>query len=372
MTPRMMLRSSLPLISFLTIFSTGLCIEPGTTKCRDEWHAAKNDPSTQIGKQWQAMQAQPQLGIRQAKNQLDWMVESYYALNNRDGVSEKNWGGSAFALDVFLNQAHEFRKIAPSYDNSAFYSVEKNELPRLFELVDEASTAMQIKTPLVMVYDNPSFFNAFVLGGKKLESSIMVVSTGLLDLLDDAELRGVLAHECAHLRQSHTVKRFAAIGGGILVYVGAGLAANYLIKRYGLTGYKRTMLSLGLPMGSIVLMLLTGARWIRSQEHEADHLAATQLPDSVGGLISGLEKMRNEVSRISGAVTAHSQELRKQVENDESAPTYLKNKIAILLNMQDQKMKAIADHSKDKLTHPSFDERIKRLKSIQLASELAA
>jgi heat shock protein HtpX len=76
------------------------------------------------------------------------------------------------------------------------------DLPELLDVVKEMSLAAGIPTPKAYVVKD-SDPNAFTVGTDAQQSSI-VVTTGLLAMLDREELQGVIAHEMSHIRNSDT------------------------------------------------------------------------------------------------------------------------------------------------------------------------
>lgn len=76
--------------------------------------------------------------------------------------------------------------------------VSREEYPRLHEIVERLSTNNGLPKPKVAMV-NSSVPNAFATG-KSPKSSLVAVTTGLLDLLDDDELEAVLGHELTHVR----------------------------------------------------------------------------------------------------------------------------------------------------------------------------
>jgi len=76
--------------------------------------------------------------------------------------------------------------------------VSKEESPRLHEIVERLSTNNGLPKPKVaMVSSNVP--NAFATG-KSPKSSLVAVTAGLMDLLDDDELEAVIGHELTHVR----------------------------------------------------------------------------------------------------------------------------------------------------------------------------
>ncbi len=76
--------------------------------------------------------------------------------------------------------------------------VSPDEAPRLHAQVRDLAARAGVPTPAVYVIDDPSP-NAFATGRDPAHAAV-AVTTGILDLLDGRELRGVLAHEFAHIR----------------------------------------------------------------------------------------------------------------------------------------------------------------------------
>jgi heat shock protein HtpX len=102
-------------------------------------------------------------------------------------------------------------------------------LPELLNVVKEMSLAAGIPTPTVyMVQDSDP--NAFTIGTSPMDSSI-VVTTGLLAMLNREELQGVIAHEMSHIRNSDT--RLMTI---ITVLFGAVLLLSEWMKKSAFFG----------------------------------------------------------------------------------------------------------------------------------------
>ncbi len=76
--------------------------------------------------------------------------------------------------------------------------VSESQAPDLYRMVRELSAAVNLPLPKVYVYPsaNP---NAFATGRNPSVSAV-AVSTGLLELLNTQELKGVLAHEISHIK----------------------------------------------------------------------------------------------------------------------------------------------------------------------------
>jgi heat shock protein HtpX len=75
--------------------------------------------------------------------------------------------------------------------------IERQQNPRLWNMVENISITTGMPMPKVYIINDPAP-NAFATGRDPKHAAIAVTS-GLLDIMDDAELEGVLAHEMGHI-----------------------------------------------------------------------------------------------------------------------------------------------------------------------------
>ncbi|MFD5866502.1 M48 family metalloprotease [Agromyces sp. NPDC127015] len=92
----------------------------------------------------------------------------------------------------------------------------KADHPRLWRTVENLSIATGTPMPRVYVISDPAP-NAFATG-RDPEHAVVVATTGLLEIMDDAELEGVMAHELGHVRNYDI--RLSMIVFGLVVAVG--------------------------------------------------------------------------------------------------------------------------------------------------------
>ncbi len=99
--------------------------------------------------------------------------------------------------------------------------VKREEAPELYDRIERLAQAAAIPMPRVAVANSP-MPNAFATG-RSQRSSTVAVTTGLINLLDDRELEGVLAHEVSHIRtrdvQVMTYASFFAVIASTLMWV---------------------------------------------------------------------------------------------------------------------------------------------------------
>ena len=90
-----------------------------------------------------------------------------------------------------------------------------DEQPRVYEIVRALAQRMAIPMPKLYLVERPEP-NAFATGRNPSHSAV-AVTTGLLSLMDDRQLAGVLAHEMSHIKNRDTLVGTiaATIGGSI-------------------------------------------------------------------------------------------------------------------------------------------------------------
>ena len=90
---------------------------------------------------------------------------------------------SSSSLAMAMNGAHE---------------IQKRDNPRLWRIVENLSITNGMPMPKVYIIDDPAP-NAFATG-RNPQHAIVGATTGILDMLDDSELEGVMAHEMGHVK----------------------------------------------------------------------------------------------------------------------------------------------------------------------------
>jgi heat shock protein HtpX len=76
--------------------------------------------------------------------------------------------------------------------------IAKSDNPRLWRIVENLAITEGLPMPKVYIMDDPAP-NAFATG-RKPDKSAVAVTTGLLNIMDDSELEGVIAHELGHIK----------------------------------------------------------------------------------------------------------------------------------------------------------------------------
>jgi heat shock protein HtpX len=102
--------------------------------------------------------------------------------------------------------------------------IAKADNPRLYRIVENLCIATGTPMPAIYVIDDPAP-NAFATG-RDPQHAAMAATTGLLEIMDDAELEGVMAHELGHVRNYDI--RVSMIVFGLVVAV--GFLADMLVR----------------------------------------------------------------------------------------------------------------------------------------------
>ena len=174
--------------------------------------------------------------------------------------------------------------------------IEKSDNPRLWRIVENLSIAQGMPMPKVYVIDDPAP-NAFATG-RDPKHAVVAATTGLLAIMDDQELEGVMAHELGHVKNYDI--RVSTIVFGLVSAI--GILADMAIRASFFAGGGRdknndgglglALLAIGI-VASIVAFLIgpiVSAAVSRQREYLADATGAhtTRYPE---GLASALEKL---------------------------------------------------------------------------------
>jgi heat shock protein HtpX len=185
----------------------------------------------------------------------------------------------------------------------------REELPRVYQVVERLTQKIGIPMPKIFVIPSESP-NAFATGRNPNHASV-AVTQGILDLLNDEELEGVLAHELGHVRNRDIlISSIAATVAGAITYVAE-------IARWGMIfgGYERDSDNRGGGgFGALLMLLLApvAAALIqlavsRSREYQADETGAhfTGNPYALASALSKLDAYSKRLPLQATPSTAH-------------------------------------------------------------------
>lgn len=161
----------------------------------------------------------------------------------------------------------------------------------IYDAVAQLSTRLGIRMPEVWVYwsDDP---NAFATGPGR-NHSMVAVSSGLVNLLNDNEVRAVLAHEMGHVYNGDMVSTTLLQGlMNTFVFWLSMLAARQFDDRPMIA----FAVSMFLQVALSFLALIPITWFSRRREFAADRFAAEQV--GVGPMISALQKLHQRAEAM--------------------------------------------------------------------------
>ena len=168
--------------------------------------------------------------------------------------------------------------------------IEKADNPRLWRVVENIAISQGLPMPAVYIVSDPAP-NAFATG-RDPAHAVVAATTGLLDLMDDAELEGVMAHEMSHVRNYDI--RVSMIVFGLVVAV--GFIADLLVRMAFFGRGRDNSNPIVMVFGLVAMLVaplvaaIVQAAVSRQREYLADASGAliTRHPDA---LASALEKL---------------------------------------------------------------------------------
>ena len=176
--------------------------------------------------------------------------------------------------------------------------ISKAENPRLWRIVENISIAQGMPMPKVYVIPDEAP-NAFATG-RDPDHAIVAATSGLLQIMDDKELQGVMAHEMAHVKNYDI--RVSTIVFGLVSAI--GLLADFAIRMAFYSNFNRdsrdgnaaaiqlAFWAVGIVAAIIAWLIgpLVSAAVSRQREYLADATSVeiTRYPE---GLASALQKL---------------------------------------------------------------------------------
>ena len=216
--------------------------------------------------------------------------------------------------------------------------VTKDTAPNLYSVVEELAKEANLPMPKVYIIEDATP-NAFATG-RNPENAAIAATTGILRILDNNELRGVLSHELSHVKHRDiligtiaatlvgTITYVAQIAGWALMFGGRGGDDE--------NGLSSLFLIILAPIVAVLLQLAVS----RSREYMADESGAeiSKHPLSLASALQKLSKA-NEMKSVNNATPA-------------TAHMFIVNPLT-----RNGLMKLFS-------THPPIEERIKRLQDM--------
>ncbi|MEM4530119.1 MAG: zinc metalloprotease HtpX [Candidatus Methanomethylicaceae archaeon] len=174
--------------------------------------------------------------------------------------------------------------------------VNESEYPILHRIVSKLAISAGLPKPKVAII-NSRIPNAFATG-RNPKNSVVAVTKGLLEILNEDELEGVISHELSHIKNRDVlIQSIVATIAGAISYL--ALIGRYSIffsdSRNRNTGILAFLLSLLAPFAALLIQMAIS----RSREYEADKSGA-MISKKPLSLASALEKIERFVK--SGAM----------------------------------------------------------------------
>ncbi len=206
----------------------------------------------------------------------------------------------AFAISVAMNFTAYFFSDKIALKMYRAQPVTREQLPRAYEVVERLAAKDGLPMPKIYVIPSESP-NAFATGRNPQHASV-AVTHGILGLLTDEELEGVLAHELGHVKNRDilTSSIAATLAGAITMIARMGYWAS--LFGYGGGGGRRERGGGGLGALLMLIVAPIAASLIqlaisRSREYEADATGAHTTGNPYA-LASALQKLENYSKRI--------------------------------------------------------------------------
>lgn len=128
--------------------------------------------------------------------------------------------------------------------------VEKKDYPYLYNVVEGLAIAGGLPKPRCYIIDDTAP-NAFA-SGRNPKNSVIVVTKGLLQKLNRAELEGVIAHEMAHIKNYDVlVQTLTVVMVGVVV-----LLSDWILRSFIWGGRRRRTSSKGRGSGAEILIVV--------------------------------------------------------------------------------------------------------------------
>jgi len=185
----------------------------------------------------------------------------------------------------------------------------REDLPRVYNVVERMTQRVGLPMPKIYVIptDSP---NAFATGRNPSHASV-AVTQGILNLLDDEELEGVLAHELGHVRNRDIlISSVAATLAGAITFLARSLMWAGMFGGYGDRddrdrggGFAAILMMILAPIAALLIQMAVS----RSREYEADHTGAntTGNPYALARALQKLDAWSKRRPLVATPSTAH-------------------------------------------------------------------
>src|ERR1700757_1114575 len=216
----------------------------------------------------------------------------------------------ALAFAVVMNFVSYFYSDKIALSMYRAQPVSREELPRVYQVVERLTQKIGLPMPKIYVIptDSP---NAFATGRNPKHASV-AVTEGILELLNDEELEGVLAHELGHVNNrdilissvaatiAGAITMLASMGRWAMLFGGFGGGSRDRRDGGGLAGLIMLIVA---PIAASLIQLAVS----RSREYQADATGAhfTGNPYALASALQKLDAYSRRVPMQASPSTAH-------------------------------------------------------------------
>jgi heat shock protein HtpX len=222
------------------------------------------------------------------------------------GIGEL-WGGQnglilALVIAAVMNLGSYFFSDKIALASSGAQPISRADGPRIYQIVERLAAKANIPVPKIYFIptDSP---NAFATGRNPSHASV-AVTRGILDICDDEEIEGVLAHELGHVKNRDILtSAVVATLAGAITLIGRMLFYAEMFGGFGGGGGRSddrrggalSMLAMMIlaPLAATLIQLAIS----RSREYEADATGA-RITGNPQGLARALDKIDKWSKRI--------------------------------------------------------------------------
>jgi heat shock protein HtpX len=199
----------------------------------------------------------------------------------------------ALIFAVVMNGVSYFFSDKIALKSSGAQPVTREQLPRLYAVMERLAAKANLPVPKLYVIPEEAP-NAFATGRNPRHASV-AVTEGLLNLMNDDELEGVIAHELSHVRNYDILTTsIAATLAGAITYMASMARWGMIFGGYGRDddreegggAFAAIAMMLLAPFAALLLQLFLS----RTREYSADETGARMVGQPYG-LISALQKL---------------------------------------------------------------------------------
>jgi len=201
----------------------------------------------------------------------------------------------ALGIAICMNAFAYFFSDKIALKSSGAQPVTREQLPRLYAVMERLAAKSNIPVPKLYVVPDQAP-NAFATGRNPRHASV-AVTEGLLQLMNDDELEGVIAHELSHVRNYDIlISSVAATLAGAITWIahwGWLMGGDEDDRERGGNALIGLVLMILAPLGAMLLQLALS----RQREYSADETGARMVGNQYG-LMSALQKLGAYNNRI--------------------------------------------------------------------------